>query len=193
MGRALRGRRFPGGRRRQLPHEQQRGHRQPRSRSCWAACAASTSTFIPTTTSTTGNRPTTCFPTAMRLATLLELEKLYAALDNFIAALEEKGKEFHHVLKSGRTHMQDAVPMRLGQEFHGLCARDQAGEEVNSRAIGIAARDRARRIGGRHRHQHPSRLSQEGNRQPVAHLGAEAARRSTTCATPCNRTWRCPA
>jgi aspartate ammonia-lyase len=57
------------------------------------------------------------FPTAMRLATLLELEKLYAALDDLIAALEAKGKEFHHVLKSGRTHMQDAVPMRLGQEF----------------------------------------------------------------------------
>lgn len=57
------------------------------------------------------------FPTAMRLATLLELEKLYGALDGLIAALDVKGKEFHHILKSGRTHMQDAVPMRLGQEF----------------------------------------------------------------------------
>ena len=57
------------------------------------------------------------FPTAMRLATLLELQKLYAALDGLIAALEAKGKEFHHILKSGRTHMMDAVPMRLGQEF----------------------------------------------------------------------------
>src|SRR5580700_1173089 len=57
------------------------------------------------------------FPTAMRLATLLELEKLYLVLDGLITALDEKGKEFHHVLKSGRTHMQDAVPVRLGQEF----------------------------------------------------------------------------
>src|SRR5271169_2602689 len=57
------------------------------------------------------------FPTAMRLATLFELEKLYAALDPLIASLEAKGKEFHHILKSGRTHMMDAVPMRLGQEF----------------------------------------------------------------------------
>jgi len=57
------------------------------------------------------------FPTAMRLATLLELVRLYAVLDSLEAALEEKGKRFHHVLKSGRTHMQDAVPMRLGQEF----------------------------------------------------------------------------
>ncbi len=57
------------------------------------------------------------FPTGMRLATLLELEKLYPVLDSLVAALEKKGKEFHDILKSGRTHMQDAVPMRLGQEF----------------------------------------------------------------------------
>jgi len=57
------------------------------------------------------------FPTGMRLATLLELAKLYPALDSLSEALEEKGKEFHGILKSGRTHMQDAVPMRLGQEF----------------------------------------------------------------------------
>jgi aspartate ammonia-lyase len=57
------------------------------------------------------------FPTGMRLATLLELEKLYPVLDSLVAALEKKGKEFHNILKSGRTHMQDAVPMRLGQEF----------------------------------------------------------------------------
>jgi aspartate ammonia-lyase len=53
----------------------------------------------------------------MRLATLLELEKLYPVLDSLAGALEEKGREFHGILKSGRTHMQDAVPMRLGQEF----------------------------------------------------------------------------
>jgi aspartate ammonia-lyase len=57
------------------------------------------------------------FPTGMRLATLLELEKLYPVLDSLISALEKKGTEFHKILKSGRTHMQDAVPMRLGQEF----------------------------------------------------------------------------
>src|SRR5260221_1814000 len=55
------------------------------------------------------------FPTGMRLATLLELANLYPVLDSLIAALEKKGKEFHEILKSGRTHMQDAVPMRLGQ------------------------------------------------------------------------------
>ena len=57
------------------------------------------------------------FPTSMRLATLLELDVLYPALDGLSASLEQKAKEFHDILKSGRTHMQDAVPMRLGQEF----------------------------------------------------------------------------
>ncbi|MEY2411647.1 MAG: aspartate ammonia-lyase [Acidobacteriaceae bacterium] len=57
------------------------------------------------------------FPTAMRLAALLELEKLYPVTKSLAEALEAKGKEFNEILKSGRTHMQDAVPMRLGQEF----------------------------------------------------------------------------
>lgn len=57
------------------------------------------------------------FPTAMRLSTLLELEKLYPVLDDLAAAFAAKGKEFHNIMKSGRTHMQDAVPIRLGQEF----------------------------------------------------------------------------
>jgi aspartate ammonia-lyase len=57
------------------------------------------------------------FPTGMRLAALLELEELYPVLDSLAAALEKKGKEFWNVMKSGRTHMQDAVPIRLGQEF----------------------------------------------------------------------------
>ena len=57
------------------------------------------------------------FPTAMRLAALLELEKLYTVLESLADTCESKGREFHGILKSGRTHMQDAVPMRLGQEF----------------------------------------------------------------------------
>jgi len=64
-------------------------------------------------------------PTGMRLATLLELEKIYPVLDALAAAFEAKGKEFHGIMKSGRTHMQDAVPMRLGQEFaaYGVAIR----------------------------------------------------------------------
>ena len=65
------------------------------------------------------------FPTGMRLATLLELEKLYPVLESLAAAFEKKGKEFYNIMKSGRTHMQDAVPIRLGQEFaaYGMAVR----------------------------------------------------------------------
>jgi aspartate ammonia-lyase len=62
------------------------------------------------------------FPTGMRLATLLELEQLYPVLDHLAQTLDVKAKEFWEVLKSGRTHMQDAVPMRLGQEFAAYAA-----------------------------------------------------------------------
>ena len=57
------------------------------------------------------------FPTAMRVATLLNLETLYPVLDALAASFSAKAKEFDGVMKSGRTHMQDAVPIRLGQEF----------------------------------------------------------------------------
>jgi len=69
------------------------------------------------------------FPTGMRLATLLELEKLYPVLDSLAAAFEKKSKEFHNIMKSGRTHMQDAVPIRLGQEFaaYGMAIRKAGG------------------------------------------------------------------
>jgi aspartate ammonia-lyase len=57
------------------------------------------------------------FPTAMRLATLLALDTLYPVLDAIAATFARKAQEFDGILKSGRTHMQDAVPIRLGQEF----------------------------------------------------------------------------
>ena len=57
------------------------------------------------------------FPTAMRLGTLLALETLYPVLESLAQSLEKKAKEFDGILKSGRTHLQDAVPIRLGQEF----------------------------------------------------------------------------
>ena len=65
------------------------------------------------------------FPTGMRLGALLELENLYPALESLASACERKAKEFDKVMKSGRTHMQDAVPIRLGQEFaaYGVAIR----------------------------------------------------------------------
>ncbi len=57
------------------------------------------------------------FPTAMRLAALLLLDQTLEALKGLEKSLARKGKLFYGVLKSGRTHLMDAVPIRLGQEF----------------------------------------------------------------------------
>jgi aspartate ammonia-lyase len=57
------------------------------------------------------------FPTAMRLATLLALEDLYLVLHDLAGSFANKAEEFKDILKSGRTHMQDATPITLGQEF----------------------------------------------------------------------------
>jgi fumarate hydratase class II len=58
-------------------------------------------------------------PTAIRLGCLWRLEELLNTLDNLAAALSQKAEEFDDIVKSGRTHLQDAVPVRLGQEFGG--------------------------------------------------------------------------
>ena len=56
-------------------------------------------------------------PTAGKMTTLRLLKKLETELDRLRAAFEDKSREFNHVIKMGRTQMQDAVPIRLGQEF----------------------------------------------------------------------------
>lgn len=62
------------------------------------------------------------FPTAIRLATLTLLRELFPALDGLAFSLDAKGEEFADVIKSGRTHLQDAVPVTLGQEFKAYAA-----------------------------------------------------------------------
>ena len=58
-------------------------------------------------------------PTAIRLGTLFTLPELMGVLEDLEKVLRAKAKEFDRVIKSGRTHLQDAVPIRLGQEFSG--------------------------------------------------------------------------
>ena len=58
-------------------------------------------------------------PTAMRLGLLFVLPELISVLDEFRSVLLAKSKKFDRVIKSGRTHLQDAVPIRLGQVFGG--------------------------------------------------------------------------
>src|SRR3954468_9275969 len=62
------------------------------------------------------------FPTAIRIAALLLLHELWPALDRLAMALAERGEAFAGVIKSGRTHLQDAVPVTLGQEFNAYAS-----------------------------------------------------------------------
>src|SRR5438045_1903033 len=68
------------------------------------------------------------FPSAVHLAALAEITSdLLAALEHLAAALEAKAVEFDDVVKSGRTHWMDAVPVTLGQEFGGYAAQVRQG------------------------------------------------------------------
>lgn len=86
-------------------------------------------------------------PTAMRLATLATLSATLAGLDRLAASLLAKGEQFDHIVKSGRTHLQDATPIRLGQEFaaYGHTVRrhrqklDQAADWLRELNIGGTA------------------------------------------------------
>jgi len=67
-------------------------------------------------------------PTAIHLAALLEIDSsLQPALEELRQALEEKSREFWGVIKTGRTHLQDATPVRLGQEFLGYAGQVERG------------------------------------------------------------------
>jgi aspartate ammonia-lyase len=57
------------------------------------------------------------YPTALHVSILMALQPLLLTLDDLAAAFETLGKRYAHVLKSGRTHLQDAVPVTVGQEF----------------------------------------------------------------------------
>jgi fumarate hydratase, class II len=77
-------------------------------------------------------------PTAIRLGALWRLDELLEVVDSLAAALTQKSHEFDDIVKSGRTHLQDAVPLRLGQEF-GAYARavERDSERIRRSAEGL--------------------------------------------------------
>ena len=87
------------------------------------------------------------FPTATRLAILLVRPETRKSALVLAAALEQKSREFARVLKTGRTHLQDAVPITLGQEFSGYTANvrhavrelDRAAESLHELNLGATA------------------------------------------------------
>ncbi|MDQ2985406.1 MAG: aspartate ammonia-lyase, partial [Armatimonadota bacterium] len=87
------------------------------------------------------------FPTAMRVMSRVMLQPLLDQVDALEKSLAGKGREFDHILKSGRTHLQDAVPIRLGQEFAAYAVAIQrskawllfAAKELEELGIGGSA------------------------------------------------------
>jgi aspartate ammonia-lyase len=77
------------------------------------------------------------FPTAMRLASLLVLGELLESLETLEQSFARKGRQFDQIVKSGRTHMQDAVPIRLGQEFAAYATAMRRAAELIEQARGI--------------------------------------------------------
>ncbi len=77
-------------------------------------------------------------PTAIRLGALWRLEELIASLRRLADALNEKARDWDDVVKSGRTHLQDAVPVRLGQEFGAYAkALERDIEKIEQAAEGV--------------------------------------------------------
>jgi fumarate hydratase class II len=77
------------------------------------------------------------FPSAVHLAALGEVRaKLLPALEQLEQALAGKAREFADVIKAGRTHLMDAVPIMLGQEFGGYAAQIRLGRERIGNALG---------------------------------------------------------
>lgn len=81
-------------------------------------------------------------PTAIRLGCLWRLEELLRALDALADAFDHKAREFDDIVKSGRTHLQDAVPVRMGQEFGAYAQAIR-----NDRERIATAGERLRRLG----------------------------------------------
>jgi len=77
-------------------------------------------------------------PTAIRLGSLWRLDELLATLDRLVSELRVKAQAFDGIVKSGRTHLQDAVPVRLGQEF-GAYARavERDAAKIREAAEGV--------------------------------------------------------
>ena len=96
------------------------------------------------------------FPSAVHLAALDEAtNRLLPALERLEASFAAKAEAFKDIVKSGRTHLMDAVPVTLGQEFAGYAAQIRLGRARVRNALPQRRADPARRHRDRHRPQHP--------------------------------------
>jgi fumarate hydratase, class II len=78
------------------------------------------------------------FPTAMHIAAALAVDELLSAVEQLRQTLQAKSAAFDGVVKIGRTHLQDATPLTLGQEFSGYVAQlEHAAEAINATQAGL--------------------------------------------------------
>src|SRR6185503_18277356 len=79
------------------------------------------------------------FPTAIHVAAVEQIaSRLIPAVVALRDALDAKARDFAHIVKIGRTHLQDATPLTLGQEFSGYVAQlEHAEEAINAAQAGL--------------------------------------------------------
>jgi len=122
-------------------------------------------------------------PTAIRIGALLALEHtLYPALFDAVATLDNKGDEFQDIVKSGRTHLQDAVPVRLGENFRAwaqilsdhINRIERASEDLMALGLGGSAAGTGLNTHPQYRHRVAQILSELIGQplQPAPHLMA---------------------
>ena len=131
------------------------------------------------------------FPTAVHIAAVEAMERdLLPALEALEGALTAKAEAFDHIVKIGRTHLMDAVPIRLGQEFSGyaqmLTNTIRRVQAATSRGVGAGA--------GRHRRGHGAgrraRLRAQGDPHHRARRSGFRCGRRPTCSRRCRRATR---
>ena len=106
------------------------------------------------------------YPTAINVALRFDLDRLLTAMATLRKEFERKAEEFADVIKMGRTQLQDAVPMTLGQEFSTYAVMLDEDEQRLREAAAADPGDQPGRHRHRHRHQHRARV--RGARLPLS-------------------------
>ncbi len=124
------------------------------------------------------------FPTAMYIAAAEQLNKLIPRVQEVHDAIDAKAKEFKDVVKIGRTHLQDATPLTVGQEMSGWASLIERDIERLNADLARAVRSGDRRHGGRHRLECASGIwrtrGEEDRRtdRPAVQIASEQVRRA---------------
>ena len=141
-----------------------------RASSCSAARAAKAAWSTRTTTSTAASRRTTCSrPRCTSRPSRRSSTRLLPAVGELRDdARRARPATFADIVKIGRTHLQDATPLTLGQEISGWVAQLDHGMRAHRDGAAAPARAGARRHGGRHRAERAARVRRARRRRAVA-------------------------